>query len=570
MKTFREFIFECYYLTEGRKKPPKYSDEYANINFYNHLISLPNVRELITKKNDAIKELMMKTKGMSSKQQKLLYTKVQAEIDDYEDINKIISQEIENSKSDINHPLNFNNASDEGFSGKKKTQKHKNSYYSQIERSGPGFLSLIQSKKGGSIASKGWIGKVSRDHEASKSSWEGNIKSQGRFDYVFSDPDDSKKQHRVSGKDYRGSQAASAQSDQATATLLKGVSVVANQQMKSYLANKPKKKDGESEQEYKERLSQIELTAKEKRAEILNKGKEKIDIINKLMTDTKGMSSKQQKPVYTEVQELINDLENTIPGTKRASSQEMLKGSGQFDKNKTAQSIWTTGGEGSFRDPRQQSVGLRARAGKGGGRPMAVAGDIAAAPKEKEQENKRQSSFKEFDQKAAEAAKALAQAEKEKEEAKKIIGPDGNEVLRQHAANYLKNNPDKSQERSLKISAAQQNIDTSTANINSMQQQKAESQAASTPSQPTQTPLSTQPQQIQTPPSQPQQPQPTQTPLSTQPQQIQTPPPEQQQAPPQEQVPPTQQQQVPPPEQKPKKKRKLEPENVEQTTEPVA
>jgi len=570
MKTFREFIFECYYLTEGRKKTPKYSDEYANINFYNHLISLPNVRELITKKNDAIKELMMKTKGMSSKQQKLVYTKVQAEIDDYEDINKIISQEIENSKSDINHPLNFNNASNEGFSGKNKTEKHKNSYYSQIERSGPGFLSLIQSKKGGSIASKGWIGKVSRDHEASKSSWEGNIKSQGRFDYVFSDPDDSKKQHRVSGKDYRGSQAASAQSDQATATLLKGVSVVANQQMKSYLANKPKKKDGESEQEYKERLSQIELTAKEKRAEILNIGKERIDAIKELMMKTKGMSSKQQKLVYTKVQAEIDDLENTIPGTKRASSQEMLKGSGQFDKNKTAQSIWTTGGEGSFRDPRQQSVGLRARAGKGGGRPMAVAGDIAAAPKEKEQENKRQSSFKEFDQKAAEAAKALAQAEKEKEEAKKIIGPDGNEVLRQHAANYLKNNPDKSQERSLKISSAQQNIDTSTANINSMQQQKAESQAASTQSQPTQTPLSTQPQQIQTPPSQHQQPQPTQTPLSTQPQQIQTPPPEQQQAPPQEQVPPTQQQQVPPPEQKPKKKRKLEPENVEQTTEPVA
>ena len=515
MKTFREFIFECYYLTEGRGKTPKYSDEYANINFYNHLVSLPNVRELITNNN-------------------------------YEEINQIISQEIENSKSDINHPLNFNNASDEGFSGKKKTQKHQNSYYSQIKRSGPGFLSLIQSKKGGSIASKGWIGKVSRDQEASKSSWKGNMKSQGRFDYVFSDPDDSKKQHRVSGKDYRGSQAASAQSDQATATLLKGVSVVANQQMKSYLANKPKKKDEESEQEYKERLSQIKLTAKEKRAEILNKGKERIDMIKQLMKSTKGMSSKEQKDVYTKVQAEIDDLENTIPGTKRASGQEMLKGSGQFDNSKTAQSIWTTGGEGSFKDPRQQSVRLRARAGKRRGREIAVAGDIAAAPKEKEQKNKRQSSFKEFDQKAAEAAEALAQAEKEKEEAKTIIGRDGNKVLRQHAANFLKNNPDKAQERSLKISSAQQNIDTSTANINSIQQQKAEAQAASTPSQPTPTPLSTQPQQIQTPP------------------------PEQQQAPPQEQVPPTEQQQVPPPEQKPKKKRKLEPENVEQTTEPVS
>ncbi len=177
----------------------------------------------------------------------------------------------------------------------------------------------------------------------------------------------------------------------------------------------------------------------------------------------------------------------------------------------------------------------------------------------------RQSTFSSFSKEAAKAQLALRQAEKEKEEAKTIIGPDGNKVLRQHAANFLKNNPDKAQQRSLKISTAQQNIDASTANINSIQQQKAESQAASTPSQPTQTPLSTQPQQIQTPPSQP-----TQTPLPIQPQQIQTPPPEQQQAPPQEQVPPTEQQQVPPPEQKPKKKRKLEPENVEQTTEPVA
>ena len=104
----------------------------------------------------------------------------------------------------------------------------------------------------------------------------------------------------------------------------------------------------------------------------------------------------------------------------------------------------------------------------------------------------------------------------------------------------MANNPDKAQQRSLKISAAQQNIDASTANINSIQQQKADAQAALTPEQPQ--------------PSTPEQVPPEQ---------------QQQQAPPQEQVPPPEQQQVQP-EEKPKKKRKAEPKNVEQTTEPVA
>ena len=77
-------------------------------------------------------------------------------------------------------------------------------------------------------------------------------------------------------------------------------------------------------------------------------------------------------------------MEREVPGTSRAAGQEMVRGTGQFSRGKTAQAMWTTGGKsGSFRDPRQQSVSLRARAGKGGGREMAVTGDIAASDKEK-------------------------------------------------------------------------------------------------------------------------------------------------------------------------------------------
>jgi hypothetical protein len=178
----------------------------------------------------------------------------------------------------------------------------------------------------------------------------------------------------------------------------------------------------------------------------------------------------------------------------------------------------------------------------------------------------------EAQQAAAEAQAELAQAEKAKERAERIIGPGGKRVLRQHVGAFLANNPDKAQQRSLKISAAQQNIDASTANINSIQQQKADAQAALTPEQPQpSTPEQVPPEQQQQQAPPPEQPQPS-TPEQVPPEQ------QQQQAPPPEQVPPEQQQQqAPPPEEqqvqpekKPKKKGKVEPENVEQTTEPVA
>jgi len=446
MKTFKYFISEAYLIIEKRGGEPKYSDEHANINFYNHLVSSPEVRDLIRKK-------------------------------DFDAVNQVIAQELESAKTDKEHPLHFDNASDEGFSGKKKTSGHENAYYSEIERAVPGFLSLIQSKKGGNIASKGWVGRVSGgEHEASKPSWKGNVKGQGRFDYVFSDPEDPKKQHRVSGKDYRGSQAGSAQADQATATLERGVQVAAQKQVKSILANKPKKKAGETDQEYKERVAQLKIDARKKGKEIISTSQETLNKIKELMASTKGMSPQQQKDVYTQVQAEIDGLEKKVPGVQRAAGQEMVKGTGQFSKSKTAQSMWTTGGEGaSFRDPRQQSVGLRARAGKGGGREMAVAGDIQAAPKEKAAQKTRQSSFALFNRQAQAAAQAHAQTAAELEQqtaqtasdleaakaaaadATVVTTPKGKPVPRKNAF-YLQNNPAAAQQHAEKQAVAAQNV----------------------------------------------------------------------------------------------------------------
>jgi hypothetical protein len=278
------------------------------------------------------------------------------------------------------------------------------------------------------------------------------------------------------------------------------------------------------------------------------------------MASTKGMSPKQQKDVYTQVQFEIDELEKKVPGVKRASGQEMVKGTGQFSKSKTAQSMWTTGGEGaSFRDPRQQSVGLRARAGKGGGREMAIAGDIQAAPKEKESQKTRQSSFAIFNRQAAEAQQALAAAETEKANAQKELetNPDGSRTYLQHQGQKRLNNPN----LSARLTNADQQIQVASTTLADVQARtKQATQRLSSQSQQQKSnvniqqkqrsePVDTEPQQSTSTP--PPTPQPTQIPSSTQPQQIQTLPPEQQQ-----------QQQQPAPE---LKKKKLKPENTETT-----
>ena len=493
MKSFVRFLEECYILLEARGGKPKYSDEHANINFYNHLVSSPEVRELIRNK-------------------------------DYEAVNQIIAQELEKAQTDENHPLHFNNTPDEGFSGKVKTPEHLDVYYAELSRAAPGFLSLIQSNKGRNFASKGWVGRVSGgEHEASKKSWTGNVKGQGRFDYVFSDPDDPRKHHRVSGKDYRGSQAGSAQSDQAAATLARGIEVMAQRRIKELLGFKPPKERGETESEYKERLLQIKRDARKEKSDILSASKKEIDDIRDLMASTKGMTPEQQKDVYMQVQTKMDELERVLPGVKRAAGQEMVSGTGQFSKGKTAQSLWTTGGEGSsFRDPRQQSVGIRARAGKGGGREMAIAGDIAAAPKEKEAQKQRQTTFAMFSRQAELSQKALSKADRELEDANDEleassvpIDPDTKKpVLRQFRKNIeghmaadptsrtSKLNSQRRRAAELRVTNAQSNRDnvavTHDANVNAVQQAQQQ-----------QAPQETQPASQQAP-QQVQQPQPTQ------------------------------------------------------------
>ena len=539
MKTFPQFIFECHQVKEyiplqeliaeatGRSGP-KYNYEVALVNLYNHLIKSGN------KANNNGKIL----RGLVSR-------------GDTEELTDFLAQELNDAKNNEKHPLHFNNAGNEGFTGGKKTEDHRDSYYSELEDQFYTFLNDSQSNLGKKLISQGYAVKRLGDDsiplsKSGKTAY-GKESDTSKADIVFQHPTRPERENYSSLKKASGAVSASAGADETAGNYTVGMRSALQLALKSGKITKEQAKELEIE------------------------GNSRIAILKDVMASSKGMSKEQQRDLLPQLDQLRGNVEDLIPGTERETAKAQLSGAGKFQK--AIDSFISTGkGGGRKKNPEEVSgTNQRMRLGKGsqktaegGQRPVTSTGDI------KPPTTGEPSTFASFSKKAAEAqaqqapidpaaeaqAQAeLTQAEKAKERAEKIIGPGGKRVLRQHVGTFLANNPDKAQQRSLKISAAQQNIDASTANINSIQQQKADAQAATTPEQPQPSTPEQVPPQEQVPPEQ-----------------------QQQQAPPPEQVPPEQQQQqaAPPeeqqvqPEKKPKKKGKVEPENVEQTTEPVA
>ena len=548
MKTFREFIFECHQVKEyiplqeliaeatGRSGP-KYNYEVALVNLYNHLIKSGN------KANNNGKIL----RGLVSR-------------GDTEELTDFLAQELNDAKNNEKHPLHFNNAGNEGFAGGKKTDDHRDSYYSELEDQFYTFLNDSQSNLGKKLISQGYAVKRLGDDsiplsKSGKTAY-GKESDTSKADIVFQHPTRPERENYSSLKKASGAVSASAGADETAGNYTVGMRSALQLALKSGKITKEQAKELEIE------------------------GNSRIAILKDVMASSKGMSKEQQRDLLPQLDQLRGNVEDLIPGTERETAKAQLSGAGKFQK--AIDSFISTGrGGGRKKNPEEVSgTNQRMRLGKGsqktaegGQRPVTSTGDI------KPPTTGEPSTFASFSKKAAEveaearqaaeseAQAELAQAEKAKERAERIIGPGGKRVLRQYVGAFLANNPDKAQQRSLKISAAQQNIDASTANINSIQQQKADAQAATTPEQPQPSTPEQVPPQEQVPPEQQQQQAPPQEQVPPEQQQQQAPP--QEQVPPEQQAPPPEEQKIQP-EKKPKKKGKVEPENVEQTTEPVA
>lgn len=162
-----------YFLTEGRGEPG-YNDEHAHVAIWNHMVN----------------------KGISHNHPAMM-------------------KELQTAKKDTTHPLNFNNAKDEGFKGGKKTAAAKNSYYSELENAvhtthalatHKGFAKAIKEKHAARVMG-GAKGKVS-------DTWKKYGATQGatsKTDIAISNPKNEKHEGiKLSMKKGGGSQLMSA------------------------------------------------------------------------------------------------------------------------------------------------------------------------------------------------------------------------------------------------------------------------------------------------------------------------------------------------------------------------
>lgn len=523
MKTFVEFISECYFLLSEEEKKgrsgPKYNYEVALVNLYNHL----------TKSDDKANNRGKILRGLVSR-------------GDTEELTDFLAQELNAVKNDEKHPLHFSNIGDEGFSGGKKTEDHRDSYYSELEDQFYTFLNDSQSKLGKRLISQGYTVKRLGDDKiplskSGKTAY-GKESDTSKADIVFQHPTRPERENYTSLKKASGAVSASAGADETAGNYTVGMRNALKLALKSGRITKDQAKQLESE------------------------GNDRISALKDAMSSSKGMTKEQQKDLLPQLDKLRGSVEELIPGTERETAKAQLSGVGKYEK--AVDSFISTGrGGGRKRNPEEVSgVNQRMRLGKGTTktkegpvqRPVTSTGDI------KPPTTGEPSTFSDFSKQAAEAQQAVAAAEAEKQSAQNELetNPDGTKTYRQHQAQKRINNPN----LNTRLATADQAVQTANmtfADIQARAAQAKEILAAQSQQQKPEVqqqqrtePVDTKPQQPTTAPSQPQQPQPTQTSPSTQPQQTQTPPPEQQQQP------------APAPEQKPEpKKKKPKPENTE-------
>ena len=362
MKTIRDFLIE--------RGGPDFSDEKSHEILWNYVVgALDKDAEVGRKVRKAVKDK------------------------DWDTVEREVNNAVEKSKNDSTHPLHFNQQTDDGFSGGSKTSNHKDKFNSRIERSKHGILSMLKSRQGNSMGSKGWkVNQQGGKHQQSKSNWGGNPKGQGRTDLVYTDPDNPKAVHRQSQKDVRGSQAYSAGGDQFVSTVKAGAKEITKPKF-----DKPRKEKGESDQDYKSRVTKIKTDARKSAKEKQAKIGRQAERTGKLVDAMKGRGAEDKQRLKGLATRMTGRMERQNPGLSKATGQEALTGKAQFGGK--VDSVITTGDQrSSVKDPRATSVDApRPALPKGRTRGGNVKGDIKPE-KTQQQRQANQSTFAKFQQ----------------------------------------------------------------------------------------------------------------------------------------------------------------------------
>mgnify|MGYP003112303790 CR=1 FL=1 len=423
MKSFEDFIL----ILEAKKgrSGPKYNYEVALVNLYNHLIKGSD------KNNNKGKIL----RGLVSRR-------------DTEELTDFLAQELKSAKDDEKHPLHFKNAGDEGFTGGKKTDAHKDSYYSELEDQFYTFLNDSQSKLGRSLISQGYTVKRLGDDKiplskSGKTAY-GKESDTSKADIVFQHPTRKERTNYTSLKKASGAVSASAGADETAGNYTVGMRNALQLALKSGRISKDQAKQLEKE------------------------GDSRIASLKDAMSGSKGMSKEQQKDLLPQLDKLRGNIEDLIPGTERETAKAQLSGAGKYEK--AIDSFVSTGrGGGRKRKPEEVSgTNQRMRLGKGTTktkegpvqRPVTSTGDIKP-PKTGDP-----GSLKSF-------MKKLGDAEREQADASVIRYPNGKPVPRKNQY-YLQNNPDAAQQHAARQAAAAQAVGNAQKSIADIQAKAAQ------------------------------------------------------------------------------------------------
>jgi hypothetical protein len=338
---------------------------------------------------------------------------------DTEGLTDFLAQELNDAKNDEKHPLHFNNADDEGFTGGKKTDAHKDSYYGELEDQFYTFLNDSQSKLGKSLISQGYTVKRLGDDKiplskSGKTAY-GKETDTSKADIVFQHPTRPERENYSSLKKASGAVSASAGADETAGNYTVGMRNALQLAVKSGKITKDQAKKLESE------------------------GDTRISALKDAMSGSKGMSKEQQKDLLPQLDKLRGNIEDLIPGTERETAKAQLSGAGKFQK--AIDSFLSTGrGGGRKKKPEEVSgTNQRMRLGKGTTktkegpvqRPVTSTGDIKP-PKTGEPTD------------AASFLKRLSDAEDERKQAQRELetNSDGSKSYLQHQAQKRRNNPD--------------------------------------------------------------------------------------------------------------------------------
>lgn len=315
MKTFREFISECYFLLSEAPKPPDYNYEEAFVRLYNYLTGSEDKKNQIGKQ---MRSLIQRSAGDSAEA-----------ADATNDIVSIISREVAKAERDPKHPLHFNNIPDIGFNRGGKTSEHQSAYYEKLNGQKYTFLNLIGSKSGRSMGAKGLIAVRAGSEKTPLSprgaEVYGKSSDTSKADVLFKD-NSGEVLHTSSLKDVGGSVFASSGPEETKGNLLMGMYASLDARLE------------------KNEINQNEYN------ELVEKGTQLASELALKMT-TKGLSKEEEKGIIDpEIDSrglfrTMGDFEDSFPGVSEYVAKEQITGKGKYGQGVDSVLKTNKGGE---------------------------------------------------------------------------------------------------------------------------------------------------------------------------------------------------------------------------------